>query len=882
MVWARRWWLRLQSLSHRRRVAHELDDEIQFHLDQQIAENTAAGMSREEATRRARIEFGGIELAKEECRDARGVRPLETIWLDARYALRTLRKSPSFTTVAVLTLTLGIGANTAVFSIVNGLVLRSLPVERPNELVFFENARYGPGQSFPNYKDLRDGSHTFAGLVGYRISPMEMETDTGPQRIWGYLATGNYFDVLGVQPVLGRFFKQSEDLHPGGSPYAVLSYSAWWSRFGAAPAIVGKTIRLNRLPYTVLGVAPPDFHGTERFYWPEVWVPMMMEPRIESNAWLDERDTWNTWVVGRLKPKVSPAQAEADLNAIAAEMARRFPDVNGDLHLKLTKPGLIGNTVGTPAKAFALGVLVLAALVLLAACTNLASMFTARATDRLREVALRLAIGAGRGRVVRQVLTETLMLSLAGGGAGYLMAAFLSQALSRWRAPMDFPVQFDVKPDWRVFLFALASAIIAGAFFGSAPAWRVSRIDPNVALRGASRAWGGARLALRDLLVVVQVALCFVLVSASLLALQGLQQALEMNLGFRPQQVATAAFELNLAGYAPERGRVFQQQALQAIQQLPGVVSAAYSNSVPLSIDQSHTSVFPADKTDLQPSDRIGVAFYQVSPGFFATMGTKLLAGREFTWHDDTQSPQVAIVNLAFARRILRSPDAVGKHFRGGVLGPFSEVIGVVEDGKYESLTESPEPVVFWSILQSYNSTTTVEVKSALPATQMVTEVRQAIARLDPELPLYGVGSLEQMLGFAFFPTRAAAIALSAFGVLAIMLATTGIHGLVAYAVSRRTHEIGIRMAIGASPGEVLRLVLGKTTALLVLGSLLGLALAVAVGKVISSVVYETQPRDPLVIVSAWVAIALLGLFASWSPARRAMKVDPLVALRYE
>jgi predicted permease len=882
MVWTRRLWLRFETLFHRGRIAHELDDEIQFHLDQQIAENIAAGMSGEEATQRARIEFGGIELAKEECRDARGVRLLETVWLDTRYGLRTLRKSPSFTTVAVLTLALGIGANTVVFSVVNALVLRPLPVERPNELVFLENARYGPGQSFPNYQDLRDGNHTFAGLVGYRLAPMEIETDSGPQRIWGYLATGNYFHVLGVHAILGRFFNQSEDLHPGGSPYAVLSYGTWRSRFGADRAIVGKTIRLNRLPYTVLGVAPPDFHGTELFYWPEVWVPMMMEPRIESYTWLDDRNTWNTWVVGRLKPRVSPAQAEADLNAVAAEMARQFPDVNDDLHFKLTKPGLIGDIVGTPAKAFALGVLVLAALVLLAACTNLASMFTARATDRLRELAVRLAIGAGRGRVVRQVLTETLLLSLAGGGAGYLVAAFLSQALSRWRAPMDFPVQVDVNPDWRVFLFALAGAIIAGALFGSAPAWRVSRIDANAALRGDANAWGGGRLALRDLLVVVQVALCFVLVFASFLALHGLQQALEMNLGFRPQQVATAAFELNLARYTPERGRAFQQQALQTIQQLPGVQSAAYSNSVPLSIDQSHTGVFPADKTDLRPSDRIGVIFYQVSPGFFATMGTKLFGGREFTWYDGEKSPQAAIVNLAFARRVLHTDDAVGKRFRGGGLAPFAEVIGVVEDGKYESLTESPQPVVFWSILQSYNSTTTVEVKSALPATQMVSELRQAIGRLDPELPLYDVGSLEQMLGFAFLPTRAAAVALSAFGVLAIMLAATGIHGLVAYAVSRRTHEIGIRMAIGARRGEVLRLVLGRTAALLVLGSLLGLTLALAVGQVISNVVYETQPRDPLVMVSAWVGIALLGLLASWAPARRAMRVDPMTALRYE
>ncbi len=635
------------------------------------------------------------------------------------------------------------------------------------------------------------------------------------------------------------------------------------------------------MPYSVIGVAPPDFHGTEVFYWPDVWVPMMMQPRIESNSWLDERNTWNTWMIGRLKPNVSFSQAEADLNVVAAEMARQYPDINDGLQFKLAKPGLIGSMIGGPAKAFAFGVLMLAALVLLVACTNLAGMLAARAADRQREVAVRLAIGAGRARVVRQVLTETLILSLLGGAAGYLLASYLSDALSRWRAPLDFPVQFSVNPDWRVFLFALAGAILAGMLFGSAPAWRASRTDPNTALRGASATLGRSRLAFRDLLVVVQVALCFVLVSASFLSLRGLQQALKMNLGFQPEHVATAAFELNLAGYSEERGRTFQQQALQAIQQLSGVQSASYSNSVPLSIDQSHTDVFP-DKPDLRPFDRIGVTFYQVSQEFFATIGTKLLAGREFNRHDDANSRQVAIVNLAFAKRVLYTDNAVGKRFRSGITGPFAEVVGIVEDGKYGSLTESQQPAVFWSILQAYNSATTLEVKSWLPATQIIGEVRQAIARLDPQLPLYGVGSLAQMLGFAFFPTRAAAIALSAFGILAVMLAATGIHGLVAYAVSRRTQEIGIRMAVGARPVQVLRLVLGRTAALLVFGSLVGLALALAVGTVISSIVYETQPRDPFVMVTTWIAIAFLGFFASWAPARRATRVDPLVALRHD
>src|SRR5215472_10962340 len=760
----------------RKRKTSDFRDEIESHLQMEAERLREQGLREDDASAAARRAFGNVTQAQERFYESRRWLFWDHLSQDIRFALRMLRKSPGFTAVAVLTLALGIGANTAVFSVVNTLILRPLPVERPSELAFLENARYGPSQSFPNYKDLRDRNRTFAGLVGYRMAPMELETERGAERIWGYLATGNYFDVLGVKPALGRFFNQKDDVNPGASPYAVLSHGVWQSRFGGDPAIVGKTIRINRLPYTVFGVAPQDFHGTELFYWPEVWLPMMMQPRIESSNWLDDHSSSNTFVLGRLKPNVSPAQAEADLNALAVEMIRQFPNQNDGLHFKLTKPGLIGDLIGGPARAFALGVLALASLVLLAACTNLASMFTARATDRQRELAVRLAIGAGRGRVVRQVLTETIVLSLAGGGAGYLLASFLASILSRLHAPMDFPMQLNVTVDWRVFLFAMASSMAAALLFGSAPAWRASKTDPNAALRGASATCGRNRLALRDLLVIVQVALCFVLVSASFLSLRGLQQALQMNLGFQPQRVSTAAFELSLAGYSEERGRAFQRQALEAIQQLPGVQSAAYSNSVPLSIDQSHTSVFPADKADLLPSDRIAVVYYQVSPEFLATLGTRLIAGREFTWHDDLKSPPVAIVNLAFVKRVMHSENAVGKHFPS-YSGRLVEVVGIVEDGKYESLTESQQPVLFWPILQSYNSTTTLAVRSSLPPAQMVSEIRRTITKLDPELPLYGAGGLEQMLGFAFLPTRAAAIALSTFGLLAIMLAATGIHG---------------------------------------------------------------------------------------------------------
>ena len=813
-----------------------------------------------------------------------GAATREMLLQDLRYALRALRRSPGFTAVAVLSLALGIGANALVFSVVNALLLRPLPVDRPDQLVFLETES-GISQSFPNYRDLRDRTRVFSGLVGYRLAPMELESAGGASRVWGLLATGNYFDVLGVHPMMGRFFHQADDLHPRESPYAVLSYNAWRGRFGGDAAIVGKSIRINRLPYTVLGVAPPEFHGTELWYWPEVWVPMMMEPQIENYSgagWLDNRSTWDTWVFGRLKPGSSPSQAVANLNALGAGLAREYPNNDAGLRFKLAKLGLAGDYFGGPAKGFALGVLGLAALVLLAACANLASLLTARAADRQREIAIQLSIGAMRSRVVGQVLTETLVLSLTGGAAGYALASLLSQALSRWRAPMDFPVQFDVNPDWRVFLFAFAVSVAAGALFGCAPAWRASRTDANAVLKGAAAGWGRRRLAFREVLVVLQVALCFVLVAACLLSLRGLQQALKMRLGFDPEDVSVVAFDLGLAGYSDGKGRAFQQRALEAVQQLPGVRLAAYSNSVPLSIDQSTTTVFPADKPALRPSDSVGAYYYQVSPDYFETLGTKLLAGRDFTWHDDERSPRVAIVNVAFAERVLHSENGVGQYFRNGLKGPLVQVIGEVEDGRYQSLAESQAPALFWPILRDYNSTTTLEVRSSVPAAQMVPEMRQALAALDPELPLYGTGSLNQMLGFAFFPTHAAAIALSAFGVLAIMLAATGIHGLVSYAVARRVREIGIRIAVGARPSQVLRLVLGRIMTLIVLGSAAGLVLALAAGQVLASVVYGASARDPLTLAAVVLVIALLGLLSSWAPTRQALRIDPMLALRYE
>lgn len=866
----------------RKRKDSDFNAEISAHLDLEIERLKSEGLSQAEAESAARRTFGNMRHAEEQFHESSHWMLLEHLGRDVAYALRVLARNPGFTLIAVISLALGIGVNALVYSVVNALVLRPLPVDRPGQLVFLENARFGAGQSFPTYRELRDRNQVFSGTLGYRVVQLELDSHSGAIRTWGYLATGNYFDVLGIKPLLGRVFHPEDDVQPGGSPYAVLSYGSWQVRFGGDRDIVGKTIRINRQPYTVIGVAPRDFHGTEVFYWPEVWVPMMMQAQIEpGNAWLEEPGIFNTWVIGRLKPGVEAKQALANLNTIAAELARSNPAANEGMAFRFARPGLIGNMLGSPMRAFSFGVLVLAALVLLTACANLASLVTARAADRQREIAIRLSIGATRGRVVRQLLTETLVLSALGGAAGYGLATLLSGILSAWRAPMDFPVQFDVSPDWRVFCFAAAVSVVAGMLFGLAPARHAAKTDANAVLKGEDSGLRGRRLALRDVLVAVQVALCFVLVTACLLSLRGLQRSLKLNLGFEPQGATVAQFDLGLAGYTEQRGRDFQRRAVEALQQLPGVSSAAFSNSVPLSIDQSHSQMFPEDQPNLRASTAPLAIVYQVSPHFFETMKIQMLAGRDFDWHDDAHAPRTAIVNLAFAKKILHMENPIGKRLHRGPGGTPQVVIGVVEDGKYMSPTEVETPVLFDCMLQNYNTTTTMIVRSSLPEPQMTEKLRQTLAQLDPELPLFGTGPLSQVLAFAFFPLYAAVIALSAFGVLAMVLAVTGIHGLVAYGVARRVHEIGIRVAIGASPSQVIRLVLGKTFMLLGIGALVGLGLALVAGRLLETVIFGS-PRDPLVFACVGATMVALGLISCWAPTRRALRIEPTVALRHE
>jgi predicted permease len=723
-------------------------------------------------------------------------------------------------------------------------------------------------------------------LAGYRASVMSFEHGGDPSRMWCYLATGNYFDVLGIKPVVGRFFHQADDLKPGASPYVVLSYPTWQARFAGDPKVVGTTVRINGLSYTVLGVAPRGFHGTEMIFWPEVWVPMMMQPQVEvGNPWLNERSTWDTMMLGRLKPGISAAEAIADLNRIANDLGRKYPQNDKGMQMRLAELGLLGNTMRRPIEAFTGGVLLLAGLVLLTACSNLAGLMLARVTDRQRELAIRFSIGAGRARIVCQLLTEALVLACLGGASGCVLAMVACKLFSSWRAPIDFPVQFAVTPDWRVLAFAAAATFTTGLLFGLVPALRSASADLNSLLKGSS---GVAlfktkhRFAGRDLLLVGQVAFCFVLVFGCTLSLQGLQRAITLPLGFDPQNVTIAAVDLGSAGYSEAKGRLFQKRIAENLRSLPRVTSVAYANSLPLSIDQSTTSVEPTGEPEKEGARRQHANYYEVSPGLLQTLRIPLLRGRDFNEHDSEHAPTVAIVNQSFARKVFGISDPIGKTFRYGPQSPSIQVVGLVADGKYVSLTEAPDPAVFRCILQDYNSTTTFVVRSRSSAAALVPEIRKQIAALDPRMPVYGTGSLENMLGFAMFPMHAAAIALSAFGVLALLLTVTGIYGLVDYSVARRTRELGIRIAVGARSFEVLRLLLGKLIILVSAGLAMGSLLALAAGPALSAIIYTTSPRDPVLLLGVLIALLAAALLSSWRPVLRGLRVNPVSALRCE
>jgi len=810
---------------------------------------------------------------------------MDRLLQDLRFALRRLRQSPGFTTAAIVTLALGIGANATVFTLLNTILFHPLAVREPQQLVFL-NRGNRPSLSYPAYKDFCDRNDALSGATAIRVMPMALSVGNGNNsRIWGYEATGNYFDLLGVQPLLGRLFRPEDDDKPLAHPVLVLSHRFWLRRFAGDPNIAGKTVKINGLDYTILGVTPPSFNGTELIFNPDVWVPMSMETQIEpGNNWLTRRSSSNIWVLGRLKPGVSQQQAEASLNRVAAQLSREHPDTDEGMTIQLSPPGLIGNALRGPVIGFSGVLMGVAMLVLLLACVNLAGMLLARASDRRKEIAVRLAIGARRGQLLGQLLTESLVLATAGGAAGYLITLLLTDVLKTWQLPFDLPVNTTLAADSRVLLFAFLAALAATLLFGFAPALQATRNDLVSALKNEAtverlRSWH-----LRDLLVAAQVTLSVVLVISSVLVVRSLQGALSLKIGFNPDHAVSISFDLGLQGYKEEAGRAFQQRLLEKVAAMPGIQSAGIIDLMPLRIGMNSSTISMVGKPAPPVSKMKHASIYAISPDYLKAAGTRLLAGRDIDAHDRTGAPRVALVNETFVKMLLPGEPAIGKHFRFGASekSPAIEIAGIVEDGKYESLGEDPAAAVFEPLAQEYNAMTTLVARTSLPPEDAIRAIRGAAAALDPALTLFNVGSLQDQLALPLFPARVAAVVLGAFGLIAIVLAATGVFSLVVYAVSRRTREIGIRVALGAGTGQVLQLVLRRTLTLLLTGMALGAALALAAGPLLQAVLYGVGPRDPLTYLLAFLLMASVAALACWYPARRAMKIDPASALREE
>lgn len=784
---------------------------------------------------------------------------------------------------AILTLALGIGANAVVFSVLNALVLRPVNVPHAKNLYMVQRFQY-PSQSYLDYVDLRDKNRTFESMVMFDImGPVGVDTGGNPSTAWPYLASGNYFDALGIQPYLGRFYHSSDEQGTNSAPYVVLSYAYWHGHFHDDAGVVGRTVQINKHQFTIIGVAPPAFRGTELFFAPAMWIPMVEQPTVEGNDQLKQRGNHSAFVIGRLKPGVTPAQATENLNALGAWLGKTYPGDDDGVKFTLARPGLVGDMLGGPARAFMGGLMLLAGLILLAACANLGSLFAARTADRAKETALRLALGSRRGLILRQMLTEAVLVSLVGGALGLAGGVAILHLLSAWQPIPDIPINVPVNPDAGTYVVALLLALASGLLFGMVPVRQVMRADPWQVMRtGAAGVAGMRRFTLRDVLLAVQIAICAVLVTSSLVAVRGLARSMHSNFGFQPQNVMLVRSDLRMAGYADERVPQMQRRMLDAAKAIPGATFVGYVNHQPLGVGGGDSFVYTDTTTDFRPTNQAADAMnYNISPGYLEAAGTTLLAGRDLTFADDKKAPNVALVNRQFAVKVFGSVrNAVGGHFKFWG-GSRAEVVGVVEDGRYRTLTEDQQPAMFFSFLQQTSSEAVLLVRSNRDPAEISGALERAMHGLDGGLP-FTVTTWNHEMSWALFAARVATVALGVLGLLGAMLAVTGIFGMASYTVSKRLRELGIRMALGARRKQLLRAALGRAFVLLSVGSVAGIVLGVLASKVLSYIVYQAAPRDPLVLGGVVLTMLVLGLVAAWLPAQKALAVNPIILMREE
>jgi predicted permease len=904
-------WRRLFFYLRRDQFDRELEEEMKFHLEMKAKENAEAGMEPLEARYAAQRQFGNQTLLREASREMWSVRFIETLMQDLRYGARMLVKNPGFTAIAVLTLALGIGANTVVFSIINAVLFRPRPVAEPERLVelYSSDARnpYG-GAGYQDYLSFRDQGEVFSGLAAYRPKRFKLGGEDGVEPVIGEMVSGNYFDVLGVKAFSGRTFLPEEDRTPGSHPVVVISHHLWRWRFGADPALIGKPIKINNQALTVIGIAPPEYTGMIRGLAAEVWVPVMMIPRLgpaDDMSPLNNRgDNW-LFIVGRLKPEATLEGARARFDLISAQLRGAYPEfwrqigaTGATLEKSVTilpeSETRIPPGEGAAAYAFIAVVLTIINMVMLIACLNLANLLLARATARGKEMAVRLALGASRWRIVRQLLTESVALTALAAAAGVLLAMWLMDALAA-SLPAFQGIRFaiDLRLDWRVLLYTSAFSFLVGLLFGLAPALQASRPDVIANLKDGANVFAGARRQsrLRNGLIVAQVALSAVLLVGAGLVMRSAQNLNPINQGYDSLNLVVAPIRLEERLYDSARSQDFYRRLAERTRALPGVREVVFVARLPApGLDRGRSPV-GIEGYQPSPGEDMALETNTIGPGYLTAMNIPITTGRDFDERDREDAPCVAVVNEALARRYFAGGRALGKHLikrAGQRPDQLCEIVGVVRDDKFQSLRTEPLPWYAFALSQSRSTSATMLVHTEGPPENLVPTVRREIQALDQTILVSSVLTLNDSFRPLLYFYRLFGLLVGGCGLFAIILAVVGIYGMVAYAVSRRTREIGIRMALGADKHKILRLVIRQGMILVVYGLSAGLLLALALTQILTNSIFEipiligVNATDPLTFGSTALLLIVVALLACYLPARRATKVDPMVALRIE
>jgi predicted permease len=908
---------RLRAIFRRGAMERELSEELQFHHEREVAKLVARGIPREDAQRQARHSMGGVEQVKEECRDARGVSAFESTLRDVQYGLRQLRKRPGFAAVVIVSLGLGIGANTAIFTLINAVLLRSLPVQDPERLEFV--ARYQPtfgpspsyGFGYEEFRRIRAVNPVFADAAAYAATRINVSIDGNIEpTVEGQLVSGAFFPMLGVRAIVGRTIGPEDDQRPLGHPVAVLSYNYWQRRFGRDSAVIGRTIALSGQPFTIIGVAPPEFYGLEVGRAADIFVPVMMQAVVMPAAedWVQGSINSAEWltIVGRLRPGITPPQGVAAISAL---------DILDPLITKPRTPGetpqRIPERLGLTSAATGLSelrdqysqplfiLLVVVAVVQLIACANVATLLLARGTARSAELSMRLALGAGRWRLVRQLVIEHMLLALAGGVCGLLLARWGTSLLVRLMSTGRSAIVLDLAPDQQVLMFTAAVSIATGLLCGTIPALRSTRLDIADGLRHQGRQQGGSAGWARPgrMLVVSQVALCMLLLFGAGLFVRSLQKIDAQDTGFDRDRVHVIRVEprgsdqRSVPGASARLDAIYRD-LIRRVEAIDGVRSASLAHFAPT------TPVYYTEPLQVPSGDTVRIATMMVYPGYFETMGLAVIAGRDINDADLAPGAQEAIVvNEAFVRQFTNGENPVGHRFayRAGrtLANPagtprFREVVGVVKDSRYASLREPPAPLIYQPFLQTQTGRgqMTLHVRTSRDDGAVVSRIREEVQRIDPTMPLLPLETLAAELDAALSRERLVAMLSTLFSLLALLLAAVGLYGLMAFSVVRRTNEMGIRMALGAARARVMRLVMGEALLLVVLGLAIGVPAAFVAGRLagsrISGLLFELRATDPTTMALAVVVLVVAGVGAAYLPAARAARVDPMVALRSE